>query len=327
MIELYPLKFKSILKQTLWGGERIATYKELNNLLPNVGESWEISGVKGSESIISNGCLAGKTLPEAIALYKEAMLGKKNYKRFVNEVPLLIKFIDAQQDLSIQVHPNDELSEQRHGKKGKTEMWYVIDAPSTGKLRSGFSASITPEEYKERVANDTITEVLKEYEIHAGDVFFLPAGRIHSIGAGAFITEIQQTSDVTYRIYDFNRKDKNGNTRELHTELAADAINYEVREDYRTHYTPCPDQVVELADCSYFTTNLLELTAAKEFSYTSIDSFRILICMKGRCTLKVEGIENTSLRQGECVFIPAAIKKLVIDGDQPVKLLETFIKG
>lgn len=327
MIELYPLKFKSILKQTLWGGERIATYKELNNLLPNVGESWEISGVKGSESIISNGCLAGKTLPEAIALYKEAMLGKKNYKRFVNEVPLLIKFIDAQQDLSIQVHPNDELSEQRHGKKGKTEMWYVIDAPSGSKLRSGFSASITPEEYKERVANHTITEVLKEYEIHAGDVFFLPAGRIHSIGAGAFITEIQQTSDVTYRIYDFNRKDKNGNTRELHTELAADAINYEVREDYRTHYTPCRDQVVELADCSYFTTNLLELTTAKEFSYTSIDSFRILICMKGRCTLKVKGIENTSLRQGECVFIPAAIKKLVIDGDQPVKLLETFIKG
>lgn len=246
---MYPFKFRPILKTVLWGGEKIIPYKQIESDQKQVGESWELSGVKGNESVVANGELAGTTLPELLAREKERLLGKANYERFGNEFPLLIKFIDARQDLSIQVHPNDQLAWERHHSKGKTEMWYVVDADKGAHLRSGFAKQVTPAEYEASVADNTITDILKDYEVHPGDLFFLPAGRVHSIGAGSFIAEIQQTSDITYRIYDFNRKGADGKPRELHTELAKGAIDYTVLPDYRTHYKAEKNELTELISC------------------------------------------------------------------------------
>ena len=240
---------------------------------------------------------------------------------------MLIKFIDAKQDLSIQVHPNDELAKKRHNSMGKTEMWYVVDADKGAKLRSGFSEQITPKEYKERVYNNTITDVLQEYEIHPGDVFFLPAGRIHSIGAGAFIAEIQQTSDITYRIYDFNRKDANGKTRELHTDLAREAINYEVLDDYRTKYDAVKDEPVELVACPYFTTSIYDMTEEISCDYSELDSFVIFICIEGVCKLKDNENNELTLRAGETVLLPASTEDVTITPEEggSVKILETYV--
>ena len=218
-------KFKPILKSMLWGGDKIIPYKGIVSDAKSVGESWEISGVKENESVVAEGPDAGMLLPELIKRDGAALLGKANLERFGEEFPLLIKFIDARQDLSIQVHPNDEQAWERHQSKGKTEMWYVVDADPGSSLRSGFAKQVTPEEYEASIADNTITDLLAEYDIKAGDLFFLPAGRIHSIGAGAFIAEIQQTSNITYRIYDFNRVDANGNPRELHTEQSKAVID------------------------------------------------------------------------------------------------------
>ena len=249
-------KFQPILKSTIWGGEKIVPYKQIASGQTQVGESWELSGVKGNESVVAGGPEAGTTLPGLIARHGAALLGKANFERFGEEFPLLIKFIDARQDLSIQVHPDDRLAWERHKSKGKTEMWYVVDADKGARLRSGFAKQVTPAQYEASVEDNTITDILAEYEIHPGDLFFLPAGRVHSIGAGAFIAEIQQTSDITYRIYDFNRKDADGNTRELHTELAKGAIDYTVLPDYRTKYEQVQDRETELVSCPYFTTSL-----------------------------------------------------------------------
>lgn len=223
---MYPLKFEPILKQTLWGGDKIIPFKHLNDTLANVGESWEVSAVEGSESIVANGADKGLTLPDMVRKYKEDLVGEANYARFGNKFPLLIKFIDAKLDLSIQVHPGDELAKKRHNSFGKNEMWYVIAADQGAKLISGFAEQITPKEYKERVYNGTFADVLQTCAIKPGDVFYVPAGRVHGIGAGAFVAEIQQTSDITYRIFDYNRKDKDGKSRELHTSQAIDAINF-----------------------------------------------------------------------------------------------------
>lgn len=322
---MYPLKFEPILKQTLWGGEKIIPFKHLTEKITNVGESWEISGVPGNESVVANGEYKGMTLPELVGTFHGELVGEANYARFGNTFPLLIKFIDAQQDLSIQVHPSDDLAKKRHNSMGKTEMWYVVDAEKDAKLRSGFSEQITPKEYKERIHNSTITDVLQEYPIHKGDVFFLPAGRIHSIGAGAFIAEIQQTSDVTYRIFDFNRKDANGNTRELHTELAKDAINYEVLDDYRTHYEAVKDEPVELVACPYFTTSLYDLTETITCDYSELDSFVIFICMDGACKLVDNEGNEIALQAGETVLIPATTEDVTIQPEGTVKLLETYV--
>lgn len=322
---MYLFKFEPILKQTLWGGERIIPFKNLNESLPNVGESWEISGVKDNESIVADGPDKGLTLTELVGKHRGELVGESNYKRFGYKFPLLIKFIDAKQDLSIQVHPTDELAEKRHNSFGKTEMWYVVDADKDAKLRSGFSEQIDSNEYKERVENNTITDVLQEYDINKGDVFFLPAGRVHSIGAGAFIAEIQQTSDITYRIYDFNRKDANGNTRELHTELAKDAIDYSVLDDYRTKYEAVKDEPVELVACPYFSTSVYDLTEDITCDYSDLDSFVIFICMEGSCKLVDQEGEETSIKAGETVLLPASADSLTIIPNGNVKMLETYV--
>lgn len=290
-----------------------------------VGESWEISDVPGDESIVANGADAGKNLTQMVNEYKGALVGEANYKRFNGKFPLLIKFIDAQQDLSIQVHPNDELAMKRHNSMGKTEMWYVVDATADAHLRSGLSKAITPDEYAQMIADNTICDALKDYSIKPGDVFFLPAGRIHSIGAGSFIAEIQQTSNVTYRIYDFNRKDKNGNTRELHTELSKDAIDYTVYDDYRTNYTPKENEPVELVTCPYFTTTVYDLTEKMNMDYSELDSFVIYICMEGACTVTDNEGNTISLQAGESVLFPATTRSLEVVPEGKVKFLETYV--
>ena len=233
-----PMKFNALLKSTIWGGEKIIPFKHLDVKQENVGESWEISGVPGNETVVANGEFAGKKLNEVVAELKEKLVGKENYERFGNEFPLLIKFIDARQDLSIQVHPTDEIAKRQGKERGKTEMWYLLDSDKDATLLCGLKQQITPTQYAEMVANDTICDAIARYDVKEGDCFFLPAGRIHAIGTGCFLAEIQQTSDVTYRIYDFKRKDKDGNYRELHTKQAAECINYNVEDNYRSEYTP-----------------------------------------------------------------------------------------
>ena len=265
------------------------------------------------------------TLTEVLSKYREELLGEANYARFGVKFPLLVKFIDARQDLSIQVHPSDELAKKRHNSMGKTEMWYVIGADKGAKLRSGFSEQITPKEYKDRVYNNTITEVLQEYDIQPGDVFFLPAGRVHSIGAGAFIAEIQQTSDVTYRIYDFDRKDAKGNARELHTDLAREAINFEVLDDYRTQYDVVENEPIELVACPYFTTSLYDMTEEITCDYSELDSFVIFVCVEGSCTLYDNEKNEVSFKAGETVLMPASTQEVTIVPNGKVKLLETYV--
>jgi mannose-6-phosphate isomerase len=319
-------KFNPILKSTLWGGEKIVPFKHLASHQTNVGESWEVSDVEGDESVVADGPDKGKNLSQLVREYQGRLVGQDNYVRFGNRFPLLIKFIDAQDDLSIQVHPNDALAMERHHSMGKTEMWYVIDnGGGKAHLRSGLKTKITPEEYAAKVADHTICEALAEYAVQPGDVFFLPAGRIHSIGAGCFIAEIQQTSNITYRIYDFDRRDKNGNPRELHTELAKAAIDYTVEADYRTAYTPKKDEPVELVSCPYFTTTVYDLTEEMTLDYADLDSFVIFICMEGRCTVRNDEGELTTLQAGESLLLPATTKDVHVVPEGTVKFLETWV--
>lgn len=314
------MKFRPILNSMIWGGERIIPYKGVDSDQKMVGESWELSGVEGSESIVEGGALEGQSISQLLATYGAELIGKANYARFGNEFPLLIKFIDAKQDLSIQVHPNDELAAVRHNSKGKTEMWYVIDASPEAKLRSGFSRLVTPEEYVQSVENDTVTDILQEYSVAKGDLFFLPAGRIHSIGAGCFIAEIQQTSNITYRIYDFNRTDAEGNPRELHTTQAVDAIEYKVESDYRTHYSrERRNEVVEMVECPYFTTSIMELTEPLALDYSDLDSFVIYICTQGEAT-----VNSVNIKAGETLLLPATTTLVEIDSCGAT-LLQTYI--
>lgn len=318
-----PLKFNAFLKQTIWGGNKIIPFKHLDSQLENVGESWEISGVKNQQTIVSEGEYAGRALNEVVEELKGKLIGESNYEQFGNEFPLLIKFIDARQDLSIQVHPTDEIAKKQGKSRGKTEMWYIMDSDKDAHLRSGLKKKITPAEYKEMVENDTILDAIADYSVKEGDCFFLPAGRIHSIGKGCFLAEIQQTSDVTYRIYDFKRKDKNGNYRELHTDLAAECINYEVLNDYRTVYTSQKNQGVSLVHCPYFHTAVYDLDEPMTLDYSELDSFVILIGVKGEGTIVDNEGNETSLRAGETILIPATTNELKVNGT--VNFLETYV--
>ncbi len=316
-----PLKFNPILKSVIWGGEKIAPYKGIATEQHDIGESWELSGVAGDESVVAAGEYAGMRLPELIARFKGELVGEKVFAKHGTEFPLLIKFIDARQDLSIQVHPNDALSKARHNKNGKTEMWYVVGADAGAHLLSGFSKRVTPEQYVASVENHTITELLTDYPVAPGDLFFLPAGRIHAIGGGSFVAEIQQTSDVTYRIYDYGRKGADGKPRELHTELAKEAIDYTVLPDYRTHYEPQKNAETPLVSCPYFTTSLYDLDAPAEKELATLDSFLIVICVGGSGTLVDSEGNETPLRQGETVLVPASTQQVRFVPDGTMKLL------
>lgn len=316
-------KFTPILKNTIWGGTKIAPFKNIQTQLRKVGESWEISGVPGNETIVSGGPYAGRNLNDLVAEQKEALVGKANYDRFGNEFPLLIKFIDARDDLSIQVHPTDEIAHRQGRERGKTEMWYLMPSEPEATLLCGLKKHITPDEYKRMVSEKTIVDAIARYPVHEGDCFFLPAGRIHAIGSGCFLAEIQQTSDVTYRIYDFDRHDDLGRPRELHTELAAESINYDVLPDYQTHYTPAKNQRVQLVECPYFTTSVYDLDQPINLDYTSLDSFVILIGLSGAgIVTEAEGTRFV-LRAGETILLPATTGRLSVEG--AVKFLETYV--
>ena len=313
------LKLTPSCKDYLWGGSRLRTDFGIKSDLEPLAEAWVLSCHPDGPSYLPD----GTTLADYVAAHPEA-LGTDCAK--FEQFPVLTKFIDASKNLSIQVHPSNDYALKNEHQYGKTEMWYVVDADKGAKLRSGFSEQITPKEYKERVLNNTITDVLQEYEIHPGDVFFLPAGRVHSIGAGSFIAEIQQTSDITYRIYDFNRKDANGKTRELHTDLAREAINYEVLDDYRTKYEPLKDEPVELVACTYFTTSLYDMTEEISCDYSELDSFVIFICMEGSCTMRDNEGNELTVSAGESILLPATTQDITITPEGGnVKLLETYV--
>ena len=318
-----PLKFKPLLKQTIWGGDKIVPFKHIESDKTQVGESWELSGVKGNETIVKEGEFEGMSLNALVDKFKGELVGKENYERFGNEFPLLIKFIDARRDLSIQVHPTDEIAHRQGKERGKTEMWYIMKSDDNASLRSGLKKKITPEEYKAMVANDTICDAIAKYDVKEGDCFFLPAGRIHSIGTGCFLAEIQQTSDVTYRIYDFKRKDANGNYRELHTELAAESINYDVKDDYQTHYTAKKNESVPLVECPYFTTAVYDLDEPMVLDYSDLDSFVVLIGMAGKGTITDDEGNEQSFSEGETILVPATTKTITVTGT--IKFLETFV--
>ncbi|MDP2337082.1 MAG: mannose-6-phosphate isomerase [Bacteroidota bacterium] len=323
---LYPLKFTPIYKDKIWGGSKVKTVlnKDFGNL-PNCGESWEISGYENNVSIISNGYLAGNSLEELIEVYMGDLVGDQVFETFGLEFPLLIKFIDANDDLSIQVHPDDEMASERHNGSGKTEMWYVLQADQGSRLQSGFNQPVDQEKYLEKLEQVELTDILNFEEVTAGDVFFIPAGRVHAIGKGILLTEIQQTSDVTYRIYDYDRRDDKGNLRELHTELALDAIDYKLYPEYKTKYEPKINESVELVSCQYFTTNLLELNQTIEKDYNKLDSFVIYICLEGELQIETES-GSESVQKGGTILIPASIENVQLKLlSATVKLLEVYI--
>ena len=323
---LYPFTFQPILKKIIWGGSDICPFKGITPVQEGIGESWELSHVDGNFSVVAEGELAGKSLDELIQTYGKQLVGGQVMERFGTRFPLLIKFIDARDNLSIQVHPNDELAKARHNSFGKTEMWYVIKAAPGAALYSGFSKQIDADEYVERVKNNTFMDVLQRYDVAEGDVLFLPAGRVHAIGAGCFIAEIQQTSNITYRIYDYNRKDANGNTRELHTELAKDAIDYTLYPDYRTHYKAHTNATIELAACKYFTTNLLDIDVTMTRDFSELDSFVVYICMGGSATLQDNKGNKLQIHQGQTVLIPADTTSVTLIPTPSAKFMETYIK-
>jgi mannose-6-phosphate isomerase len=308
-------KFKPILKQTLWGGEKIAALKNLKNAPKNIGESWEVSGVEGDVSIVFEGEHIGMSLTQLIEQQQEALVGVDNYRRFGTAFPLLIKFIDACQDLSIQVHPTDEQAQAVGKPFGKTEMWVVMEGSSPdASLRVGLQSQITPEEYKQRVADNTICDVIKHYPVSEGDCFFLPAGRIHSIGAGCLLLEIQQTSDITYRIYDFNRRDVNGQLRQLHTEEAAACIDYLVEDDYQTHYQLKKNELTPLVSCPYFTTEMLDMRGTQRIDLSSLDSFLLVMALHGCGTLTDSDGFTLDIKAGETILVAAAAEWVELEG-------------
>ena len=321
---MQPIKFKPILKQTIWGGRRIAGFKHIDSCRDmQIGESWEVSGVEGSESVAANGPYEGRKLTEIVAEMKEKLVGADNYRRFGNDFPLLVKFIDAGNDLSIQVHPDDETARKKGLKNGKTEMWYMMDSAPEARLLCGLKDNITPETYKRMVADGTICDAIATFPVKADDCFFIPSGRIHSIGRGCFLVEIQQTSDTTYRIYDFNRRDKDGNLRELHTEEAAECIDYTVRKDYRTNYIPAKNQGVGLVRCKYFNTAVYDLDEPMTLDYSELDSFVIIIGVKGEGVFTDGEGNETSLREGETMLVPATTDVLNVSG--AIKFIETYV--
>lgn len=319
---LYPIKFAPILKDKIWGGQKLKTLLNKKSDLPNIGESWEISDVEGDTSIVSNGSLKGQSLKQLLETYKSDLLGLKNYEIFKDKFPLLIKFIDAKEDLSIQLHPNDELAAKRHNSFGKTEMWYVFQADKGSNLIVGFNQDMTPEKYLKHLENKTLTEILNFDEVKEGDTYFIEVGRVHAIGAGVMVAEIQQTSDITYRVYDWDRVDANGNERELHNDLAIDAIDFNMPDNFRVSYNKTENQSNEMVSCPYFTTNYLKVnkTLQKENHH---DSFIIYMCVDGEGEIKANRFSE-AIKKGETILLPAAIKNYEI-ASKDVTLLEVYL--
>ncbi|MDP2189508.1 MAG: mannose-6-phosphate isomerase [Sphingobacteriaceae bacterium] len=321
----YPLKFQPIYKEKLWGGQKIKSMlgKDFGKL-PNCGESWELSGVAGDVSVVANGPLAGTDLNQLLAHAGADLMGQRVYEASPTEFPLLIKFLDANEDLSIQVHPNDEQAKAMHGCLGKTEMWYILQADADAKLIAGFNKNTSREEYQERLANKRLKEILNEEQVASGDVFFIPAGRVHTIGKGILLAEIQQTSDVTYRIYDFDRIDANGQKRALHTAQALEVIDFKKHEHYKSTYDDQVDRVNQLVSDAYFETNKITLKKPMRRDLRQLDSFVIYICIEGFGSINAGGT-SVPLQQGETVLVPACIADIQLQPDAHFGVLETYV--
>jgi mannose-6-phosphate isomerase len=327
MNRLYPLKFKPIIKDKIWGGTRLKSVLNKKTKSDKAGESWEISGYPGSVSMVKNGFLSGNSLEELIEVYMGDLVGDSVFEKFGTLFPILIKFIDANDVLSIQVHPDDKLAMEQFGSFGKTEMWYVIQAGADSETIVGFKKAVTKEEYLTHLKNKTILTILNKEKTAAGDVFFIPPGRVHAIDKGILLAEIQQTSDATLRIYDFDRLDDKGQPRELHTEKALEAIDFKVQPEYKTNYSKVPDQPNMLATCQYFTTNYFNLTNTVEREYHEIDSFVIYMCIKGKITINYNTNDKEQVNSGETVLLPAEIKKVQLIPEGETQLLEIYIDG
>lgn len=311
-IEQKPIEFLPYLKSVVWGGDKICAYKGMEQMEPNIGESWEISAVPGHESVVKGGSYDGRNLTDLVKEFGASLLGTEVMKRYDGNFPLLIKIIDAAQNLSVQVHPDDALAMKRHDSLGKTEMWYIIQSDKGAKIYAGLNVSMTPDEYVERVAAKTFAETLASYDSSPGDVFFLPAGRVHAIGAGNLLAEIQESSDVTYRIYDYDRLGADGKPRELHTELAKDAIDFTVHDTYRS---PRPDPSVsdcEIVRCDHFITDRIQLDGEMEIAMSQT-SFKVLMCLAGYTTIRYPD-GSMELRAGHTVLIPADMPDFTISG-------------
>lgn len=325
MNQLYPLKFKPIIKDKIWGGTRLKTLLNKKCNTDKAGESWEISGFPGDISRVKNGFLAGNNLEEIIEVYMGDLVGEAVFEKFGTLFPLLIKFIDANDALSVQVHPNDELALKQFHSFGKTEMWYVIEAEKEAKITVGFNQQVDPEKYLHHLQAQSLLSILNTEQVEAGDVFFLPAGRIHAIGAGVMLAEIQQTSDATLRIYDYNRLDDQGKPRQLHTDMALEAIDFTLHREYKTMYDQKPDQANQVANCPYFTVNYLELTNPITRDYHAIDSFVIYMCIKGSFTISYYDQLREIVLQGETVLLPAEIKNVRLIPENDTRMLEVYI--
>ena len=327
MTTLYPLKFDPIFKYRLWGGDKIKKLLSKNTLQNQIGESWEISDVNGDETKVSSGALKGLTLKKLIQIYKEDFVGKKVYHAFGDTFPLLIKFIDAQLPLSIQVHTWDNIAKQRHGSFGKNEMWYIMDTDPGAELIVGFKKETTPQEYEQLLKDGKILDILHVEAIKSGDVFYIPTGRVHAIGAGVLLAEIQQSSDITYRIFDYNRIDAStGKERELHNDLASDVIDYTAHSTYKSSYHQKENEINTLVHSPYFKTNFLKISETLTRDYSSIDSFIIYLCVGGFVELKWENHQYT-LQKGETILLPAVINSIVIISTQEKasEIIEIYI--
>lgn len=321
---LYPLKFMPIYKNKIWGGNKIESFGFDYSPLPNCGELWALSGIEGNESVVSNGFLAENSLTELLEIYMGELIGERNYLRFGNEFPLLIKLIDANDKLSIQVHPDDKLARERDMEMGKTEMWYILEAEEGAEIVDGFKESVTKEEYQQYLEMGKLESLLHIEKPQAGDMFFIPAGRVHAIGKGILLAEIQQSSDCTYRIYDYNRPDSDGKLRELHTQEALDAIDFDGLKDGKTHYTYKTNSTINLAECPYFTTNLIALDKPLRKNFQDLDSFVVYFCIEGIAAVKA--METLCpIHAGECVLVPAVAETVELFCEGPAKLLEVYI--
>lgn len=319
---LYPLKFQPILKDKIWGGEKLNQHFNKASKSKNLGESWEISTVPNDVSFVANGALKGQSLQAIVNDYKSDLLGKKNWKRFGNEFPLLIKFIDAKEDLSIQLHPNDELAKKRHNSFGKTEMWYVMQADKDAKLIVGFNEGMDKKKYLKHLEQKTLTKILNFDKVKEGDTYFIESGRVHAIGAGVLLAEIQQTSDVTYRVYDWDRVDADGNERELHNDIAIDAFDFEMENDFRIDYKKRKNASNEMVSCPYFTTNFIEIDSEIE-KHNTYDSFLIYMSVDGDVEI-ITDTSNTIISKGETILIPAEIKNFRLRSNYG-KVLEVYV--
>lgn len=301
-----PLSFVPYLKAVVWGGNELYRIKGVPFGVAPIGESWELSDLAGRETVVASGPYAGLTLHELIGRFGESLLGSKATVSAGMRFPLLIKFIDAHRNLSMQVHPDDNLARRRNLPSGKTEMWYVIDTKPGATIYSGFRELMDADGYRRHVADGTFADTVAKYDSHPGDLFFIPGGRVHAIGAGNLVVEIQQSSDITYRIYDYGRLDADGRPRELHTELAAEALDFNVQPDYRQHVGPSsPDEESELVACSCFNVGKIDLQGEMLLKNDG-SSFIILVCVGGNCKVTTPE-ETVELGYCQTLLLPASI--------------------